>query len=207
MTRAEIREQIRLRTGISADDTRMTTFIEQLIRSEYERICLEERLLDGVATLPVVIGDERVDLPSDWTRTLQVKWGSTVMQPVNAYEFAAMQAEGYTGTPVYREDRPDRIRVLPVPVATDPTAILLWYVARPTPLDTDAESPDALPVEFHDLLTEAVVYRIALAEEADAMAAAAKAASDELRARLRMHVSMRGGPGSGRIPLPPVARR
>jgi hypothetical protein len=65
----------------------------------------------------------------------------------------------------------------------------------------DLDIPSQIPEEYHDMLGELVVHRIAMSEEAFDLAQSAKQIADELRGRLIGQMKKRQGPGPRRLRL------
>jgi hypothetical protein len=201
---ADMTEMVRLRTGISATDTRMTAYIKRVLNMEYERTAAEEQLLEKVTHLSLVANSAVVDMPQDWQRTLQVMDAGSPIRPVTALEYAYAETRAY-GPMVYLPQPPERILVAPVPTEDKAQGLTLIYVARPIPLTNDTDEPRALPREYHDLLVELTIMRVYLAEEDPNMMQAAQAQAAGIQARLRGHGNIREGQGMDRI-VPPPAR-
>ncbi len=206
MTRAELKNAVLLRLGVSSSDTQMVGYINDMLNIEYLRLAAEDALLEKVGTLSLVANSAVVDLPNDWQRTIQITESGVPLRPVTAREFADVQAQG-SDRRVYLPNNPNTILVAPEPSASNAVGLSIIYVARPTELTTDASEPDALPVEFHDVLIELVLMRAFLAEEDIALAQAAQMNAQGLIERLRANQKLSGGDGIGRMLLPPVAAR
>lgn len=195
-----------LRLGVSAGDTQMTNYIHSLLNTEYLRLCAEESLLEKTAALALVAGNNVVDMPNDWQRTIQITEDGIPLRPVTALEYSDIKAAGGPRR-VYFPQSPERILVAPAPSTSDPQGLEIIYVARPPVLDDDSDVPSALPLEFHDLLAELVLIRAYLAEEDATFAQAAQVNAQGLLDRLRGHRRVSGGEGIGKMVLPPVAAR
>jgi hypothetical protein len=206
VTRAELKNAVLLRLGVSSSDTQMVGYINDMLNIEYLRLAAEDALLEKVGTLSLVANSAVVDLPNDWQRTIQITESGVPLRPVTAREFADVQAQG-SDRRVYLPNNPNTILVAPEPSASNAVGLSIIYVARPTELTTDASEPDALPVEFHDVLIELVLMRAFLAEEDIALAQAAQMNAQGLIERLRANQKLSGGDGIGRMLLPPVAAR
>jgi hypothetical protein len=184
----------------------MTTFIHSQLNTEYLRLAAEEGLIEKTATLTVVAGNNSVDLPDDWQRTLQIVEDGKPLRPVTALEYADINT---TGGPrrVYFPQSPERILVTPAPTTSEAQGITIIYVARPTALSGDADIPSALPLEYHDILVELVLIRAFLAEEQLELSQSAQVNAQVLLERLRAHTRMSGGDGIGKMILPPLQAR
>jgi len=203
VTRDEIVEMVRLRTGISTSDSRMTTFITSMLNQEYQRLAAEAGLYQKVGTMSLVAGSDVVDLPNDWQQTLQITRSGAIVTPVTASEFAQLP-NAYGGTMVFFPQSPERIQVRPVPTASEPQGLTILYVARPADLALGTDSPVAMPVEYHDLLVELVCMRVYAAEEDQNQMAIAQQQADLLMARLVAHVNKRVTDTGYKIIPPPA---
>jgi hypothetical protein len=204
MNLGEMRDYVRDRLSIAASDAIKQSQIDLIINTEYRRVCAEMQLNIERATLATVANSQLVDLPDDWQETITMRFGQNVLQPVNIQRFAELDATGEDwpdGPSFYYQESPERVRVWPTPTATDIDAITLWYVARPDTLAGAADVPSALPLEYHDLLTEMAVARVAQNEEAFDIAQAAQVTVAELRARLDGQMNRRQGAGNERVVL------
>lgn len=206
MTRAELTEAVRLRLGVSSSDARMTAYINSQLNTEYLRLAAEEGLLEKTASLALVAGNNVVDLPNDWQRTLQITQGGIPLRPVTALEYADINALG-SPRRVYFPQSPERVLIAPTPTTSEAQGLTIIYVARPPALDEDSDTPSALPTEYHDILVELVLIRAFLAEEDPTLSQAAQLNAQGLIDRLRAHMRMSGGEGIGKMVLPPVAAR
>jgi len=203
VTFAEMVEQVRLRCGISAQDTRMTTYIKSMINSEYARLCAEHSLLEKVGDVSLVANSEYVDLPDDWQKTIQIRTASYVLEPITALKFAEYKTSGYSGRFVYTGEAPERIRILPVPTVTIPAGLTLVYAARPVQLVHDDQTAFAISPAFQPILPALASYHVLLAEESADLAAIALQESTALEGRMAAVATKRDGEGQSKIPPPP----
>lgn len=203
MTRDQIVEMIRLRTGVSASDSRMATFITSMLNQEYKRVSAEVGLYQKVGTMSLVANSDVVDLPNDWQQTLQIVRNGAVVTPVTAAEFAQLP-KAYGGQMVFFPQSPERVQVRPVPTASEPQGLTILYVARPADLILGNDSPTAMPVEYHDLLVELVCMRVYAAEEDQNQMAIAQQQADLLMARLVAHSNKRVTDTGYKIIPPPA---
>ena len=204
MTLDQLRDYVRDRLSIAASDSTKQTQIDLVLNTEYQRLCAEERLNIERTTMGVVENSQLADLPNDWQEILVLRSGALVLQPVSFYRFAQLDADGgYTpnGPSVYYQESPERIRLWPTPTETNSTALSIWYVARPDPMTSGNHTPSAIPSEYHDLLAETAVVRIAQSEEPFDIAQSAQVAVNELRARMKGQMQRRQGSGSNRVAL------
>jgi hypothetical protein len=194
------------RLSIEAGDTAKVTEIKAQLVTEHLRLVAEERLKLALATLAFVAGTATIALPADWVATESIYSGSVRMQPVSFQDLALRQAgvagQTLTNTQpgLYTLVVPN-IRIWPTPTTSTSTGAVMVYRARPTAMSAAGDLPDSLPAEWHDLLVELAVHRIAMSEEAMDIAAGAKATADELRGRLRLLAANRNGPMGSRIAL------
>ena len=205
MNLAQLRTYVLDRLSIDSTDTAKVTQIDRQLNTEYLRVVAEERLNVTKTTLALVADSQVVDLPDDWTETLALQRGATVMIPASFEKFAELDAAGtnagYDAPIFYYQESPDRLRVFPTPTTTDPDGLTLWYCARPDAMALDLDIPSQIPEEYHDMLGELVVHRIAMSEEAFDLAQSAKQIADELRGRLIGQMKKRQGPGPRRLRL------
>lgn len=207
MTLDELRNYVRDRLSIAASDSTKQTQIDNILNTEYRRLCAEERLNIERTTMGLVADSQLADLPNDWQETIAIRFGANVLQPINLQRFAELDAASENGTEtsdgpsMYYQESPERIRVWPTPTETNSTALTIWYVARPTAMSSGSDTPSAIPVEYHDLLAEMAVTRIALNEEAFDLANSALSIVSELRGRMQGQMRKRQGAGNERVVL------
>lgn len=213
MTRAEIIGAVLARLGISDADS---TDVEQAglqLNQEYLRIASEENLNTEAVNLQFLEGDPLVDLPPDFLSIDTISVGTHRLKQVHRQRLLDLEAGGAsesevdTGPAIYSFWSPGRIRVYPSPSAAGPTTARLIYSARPPLLSQDADTPSVIPDEYHDLLIEQVIARLAATrEEAFDIAGVAQQRADELRGRLRRHIRDRVGVGDNRLRLAVYSR-
>lgn len=205
MTLDELRNYVRDRLSIAASDSTKQTQIDTVLNQEYRRLCAEERLNMERTTVGLIENSQLADLPNDWVETVAIRFGKVVLQPVNFQKFAELDAtsetSASTGPTVYFQESPERIRLWPTPTETNSTALILWYVARPDAMENGTDTPASLPVEYHDLLAELAVARIAQNEEAFDLANAALGTANDLRTRMQGQMRRRQGTGANRVLL------
>ena len=68
---------------------------------------------------------------------------------------------------------------------------MLWYVQRPPDLVNPTSEPDWIPEEFHEVLGELTIVRMAATEEEIALAAEARNNSDNLLDQMRRAMAKR----------------
>jgi hypothetical protein len=202
----ELRTYVRDRLTISTGDAAKTTQINTAINQARYRLAAEFRLLEATASLNFTANTETVTIPADVTEILSIRQGTYVLQPITRAELAqyrAAQAAGTTlstGPQVYVVDGASTtIRVWPVPTTTVTAAATIHYVQRPVALSADGDTPSEMPTEFHDLIAEEAVYRIAQSEEDFDLARGAAAATAELREGLRAYMNRRMGAGASKV--------
>lgn len=204
MTRDEIVEMVRLRTGISVADSRMTTFITSMLNQEYQRLAAEAGLYQKVGTMSLVANSDVVDLPNDWQQTLQITRGGVPLVPVTAMDFVQID-DDYSGNMVFFPQSPERIQIRPIPSVSEAQGLKIVYNARPSTMSTGSASPSVIPTEYHDLLVELGCMRVYQAEEDPAQMAVAQQQAESLFARLNAHMNKRVTDGAGfRIAPPPA---
>lgn len=207
MTLDELRNYVRDRLSIAASDSTKQTQIDTVLNTEYRRLCAEERLNIERTTMGLVANSQLADLPNDWQETIAIRYGANVLQPIGLQRFAELDAASENGTQtsdgpsMYYQESPERIRVWPTPTETNSTALIIWYVARPDAMVSGGNSPTALPVEYHDLLAEMAVARIALNEESFDLANSALSIVSDLRGRMQGQMRKRQGAGNERVVL------
>lgn len=212
MTREELRDYVLDRLAISSGDTSRVTQINGLLSREYLRIVREERLGIATADLIFTAGDPLVDLPDDLMEIITIRRGETALRPVNRERMLSLEADRQGSAQaddpqVYAFEAPTRIRVEPAPTENDATGATLVYVAKPASqnaapaygLAHDDDEPALLPEEFHDLIAERVIERIAASEEEAEQVAIAGAMSASLRAGLSSSMNRRSGRASSHI--------
>lgn len=205
MTLDELRNYVRDRLSIAASDSTKQTQIDVVLNTEYRRMCAEERLNIERTTLSLIADSQVVDLPNDWVETLSLARGNYVLEPVTFQQFAAydsgVEVPGVDAPIVYYQESPSRIRIYPEPTTTDVDGMTLWYVARPDAMASGTDTPSIIPTEYHDMLAEYAVSRIAMNEEMLDLAQSAKSTADDLRMRMQGQMRRRQGLGSERVNL------
>lgn len=193
MTYAELRTYVRDRLSISSSDTAKTTQINTAIQQARYRLCAEFRLKKTTTTLDFTADTETVTLPSDVTEILAITTSDYILQPITEQEFAELTA-GSGGPQVYVVDGSSTtIRIRPTPDTTAVAAATIYYVQRPTALSADGDSPSEMPTEYHDLIAEEAIARIAMSEEDAELSRGAAAVAASLRAELRAYMNRRRG--------------
>lgn len=221
MTLDNLRDFVRERLTISDQETLTETQLDTYINRERERLNAHFRLLRASDGLDFVADTETVTIPTDVVEILAIKRGTVLMQPLTEQQIAGFQAavsdvtSGLDGPTWYeRLGTAATIRVFPTPSETATDAATMHYVQRPTVL-TANDTPSELPLEFHDLLGELVIYRFALGEEDPELAQATHRViyghpgvpgDDGLMGRLRGYMHRTGGPVLNQIQLGGIRR-
>jgi hypothetical protein len=84
VTRAELKNAVLLRLGVSSSDTQMVGYINDMLNIEYLRLAAEDALLEKVGTLSLVANSAVLDLPNDWQRTIQITESGVPLRPVRS---------------------------------------------------------------------------------------------------------------------------
>lgn len=199
MTRDEIRDYVLDRLSISSSDTAKVTQVNTVIEQEHLRLSLRHALKRTQTTMSASAAT--VALPSDCTRILSIANTETTLLPVTPetyLEYLQSDAAAEDALPTYYiRESPGSIRIFPVP----DTAVTLTinYVARPTALTTGSSEPTDLPEEFHLLLGELAVAKIALNEEEAGQHQAAMQMASQMEAELAVYMRQLVGTGPRRI--------
>lgn len=207
MTRDEIVSAALDRLTIEAGDSVKVAQAQMYAQMEHQRAVIEMRLLKKFADVGVTAGSNTAGaLPTDFAGVASLRAGDEQLEPVSDHRMFEMDAST-VGATVNADSAPEvynfvsadppTLWIWPAPGTTSATGLRLVYYAKPTLLATNVAPPN-LPVEWHDLLVEAVVHRLALSEEEPTLAAAAKANMDDLRSRMWRELTRRQGPTSSR---------
>lgn len=208
MTLGEITAYVADRMGVADMPWERVVTTRALVNAEYRRLVAEERLNVTQADVALTAGDPLASLPADWQETVALRAGTQTLIPVTPMQFIDLES-GDAGiasqagdTPLYyRMEGPSKIRLWPTPGDSSATGLRVTYVARPAALAADSDTPSALPAEWHDVLAELVVARLAASDGEMDRADAARAIADGLRGRLVRQTATRGGSTRGRIRL------
>jgi hypothetical protein len=210
VTLGDLRTYVLDRLSVSSADTAKVAQIDHALNQEYRRLVAEEDLNVTTAAITLTAGVSTASLPADTAKILYLQHAGNVLRPVTWPQMAAYYAQtalgvsaDVTGPAYYTVKGPTSLYLWPQPDATAAaTTVTIWYVARPTLMtDPAAHSPDALPAEWHDLLAEMAVSRVAMNEEAFDLADRASQAAQAMRERMRGAVSRAGGSTSSRMAL------
>lgn len=165
MTLDDLRTYVRQRLTVSTADSATTTQIDTAINQARLRLVARFRLKVATTTLDFTADTETVALPSDCTEILSISTADYLLQAINEQDFGQLTS-GSGGPQVFVRDGTSAvIRVRPVPQSTENDAATIRYVQRPTALSSGTDVPSEVPDEFHDLVGELAVHRIAQNEE------------------------------------------
>lgn len=201
------------RLSISSADTAKVTQVTTLLNLQYQDLCLRLGLNKAYDTLDVTASTATVTLPADCVKILALRYGNRSIDPVSWKEYAdlyaADQDSGLSeyGTFYYFMQSHTTIRILPVPAATAADAIDCWYLARPTSFSSGSSTPSVIPSEFHDILVEYTIYKLALAEEELGLANSALQEALRREGSLRTWLGAFEGSDDNRLGRPTVFRR
>lgn len=205
-TRDELVTYVFSRLGVSSSRDSFQALVEGHLERHYHRAVRNFMLNMDDADLALVQDDPYVDLPDDFMRARTVRVGTRTLRQITQESLADRaaareEASASTATPgVYVFMAPNRLYIDPVPTETDNAGGKLFYVARPAAWTSGDDTPDCLPTEYHDLLAEETIYRMAQdQEEFSTHAAAAAATAARLRAELSLEIKLRDGDGSHRV--------
>lgn len=193
---------MRSRFGISSSETDRVTRIVQQINIEYARLVATEQLAMATATLGVTAGVATITLPADLIEIVTIRGfpgsvgeATLVWVPVSRQELARISSFGTSPSQVavYAFEPPLTIRLPWAPVTTDSTFATIEYVRSPALLSSGAAIPSDIPTQYHDLIAELVIHRIALDEENQPLAQSAYSIAQTLLADMRQFLGRRGG--------------
>lgn len=197
-----MRAYVRDRLSISSSDSAKTTQINTALNQERYRLNAEFRLKKTTDTLDVNADSETVTLPADVVEILSLYTSDYLLQPLTEQEFALLGTSASTGPQVYVVDGSSTtLRIRPYPTESEADALTIYYVQRPTALSSDSDTPSELPAEFHDLIAEGAIYRIAQSEEDQDLARGAAAIAAMLTDNLRAYMNRRQGATVSRVQL------
>lgn len=201
------------RLSISTAETAKVTQVTTLLNLQYQDLCLRLGLNKGYDTLDVTADTATVTLPTDCVKILALRYGSRPIDPVSWQQYADLYAADQTdslseeGRFYYFMQSHTTIRILPIPSATVADAIDCWYLARPTSFSSGSSTPSAIPSEFHDILVEYTIYKLALSEEEIGLANSALQEALRREGSLRTWLGAFEGSDDNRLGLPAVFRR
>lgn len=200
------------RLSISTAETAKVTQVTTLLNLQYQDLCLRLGLNKAYDTLDVTADTATVTLPTDCVKILALRYGSLRIDPVSWQEYADLFAADAdesinTNNLYYFMQSHTTIRILPIPSATVADAIDCWYLARPTSFSSGSSTPSAIPSEFHDILVEYTIYKLALSEEEIGLANSALQEALRREGSLRTWLGAFEGSDDNRLGLPAVFRR
>jgi len=201
------------RLSLSSAESAKVTQVTTLLNLQYQDLCLRLGLNKAFDTLDVTADTATVTLPADCTKILSLRYGSRNIDPVSWQEYANLYAADQSdslseeGTFYYFMQSHTTIRILPIPSATAADAISCWYLARPTAFSSGSSTPSAIPSEFHDILVEYTIYKLALAEEELGLANSALQEALRREGALRTWLGAFEGSDDNRLGRPAVFRR
>lgn len=205
MTRGELTSAVLERFGVGSSRTAFVTQIQGHLNRIYVREVVALGLLKATTTVALTAGDEIVYLPPDFAEVDTFRLGATILVPrtspgvMTGAAQAVIDGDSWTAGPRYYDYfPPDRLRVGPVPSDDEVTGSLV-YRAKPDLMTADADVPDAIPAEYHDLLLEMAVWRMAPNQEEPGMGQDALGAAGVLREELRESLGRVAGNTSDRI--------
>lgn len=208
MTRDELTSFVLGRLGVSSDRDAFVAIVEPALEREYHRVIRRFMLSHDEADLALTAGDHYVDLPDDFMRVRTLRIGANTLREVSMDDLSrAAGARDLSGsennasgprTFVFMGD--DRIYVDPAPAEDDDTGCKLFYVNRPTAWSSGDDTPSLLPSEYHDLIGERVIWRMAMNQEEFAThAAAALANAVGIEEELLYELTVRNGDPQDRV--------
>jgi hypothetical protein len=191
------------RLGIASADTSRVSEIKLYLNAEVARIVTDYALTVSTANLSFTAGNPVVSLPTGTARILAIRRGDTTMQPITWQEYAEYDAAGLTadGPLYYFRSDIEQLRIIPSPDQTTSSGATLWYVPTPSDLVNAADTPSAIPKQFHLLPCERVVALMAAGEEAVDLATDAETRALRMVGELERFLAKRSGEGSHLIPL------
>jgi hypothetical protein len=194
------------RLTIPSSDTAKVGQVDQLINTFIYRVNADYNLTVASATVTVTASTGLVTLPSDFQKIVSLTQTTVSIDVTDELTFqarvaaiAAGTAASVTNPPTLAVFRPPlTLATLPIPTAN--VSATLVYVQRPTPPATDGTTIP-LPVEYHDLIAELVVRRMALTEGEPAIAQIALDLANEMRQELGAIRTQQPGQAGWAIPL------
>lgn len=197
------------RLQIPSSDTAKITQAQSLINLETARTNEEYNLTVTSAAATVAANTGILTLPADFQKLVYLLQTSVTVDLIDEVNFAARTAEIAAGTAssvsnpptvaVYRPSGTGGV-LYTLPIPTSSVAATLIYVQRPATMSSNATAIP-LPVEYHDLICELVVRRMALTEGESAIAQIALDLANELRQRVNGLRTQQPGQSSWAIPL------
>lgn len=197
------------RLQIPSTDTAKIAQVQNLLNLEVARVNEEFNLTITSVSTTIAANTGILTLPADFQRLVWLVQTSVTVQLIDEVNFASRLAAIAAGT-ASSVTNPPTVAVLrpsgtgqvlyTLPIPTSSVSATLIYVQRPATMASNATTIP-LPVEYHDLVCETVVRRMALTEGEPAIAQIALDLAQELRARLTAQRTPEAGQSSWAIPL------
>ena len=205
-TRGELTTYVLERLGVSSSRTAFKTQIQNELYRRYVANVRKYNLSILRADLTLTAAVYTVPLPTDWLKTRTIRVASVNLREIT-FELlseirAAANASSAAGGVISRFALypPSSIYLDVAPDTTSATGGEIFYVNKPAAWTVDADTPAFIPDDFHDLLAEEVIYRMAMnQEEFGTHAAAALQAVGLLSQELALEMKIRSGDHSNRI--------
>jgi hypothetical protein len=205
MQLSDLQYYVRHRLTVGTDDDEFDDQITVLLNQNYKRIVLQEELAVLGVPIDFAAGVATFDLPADCGRVqnIQLAGGGKLLESVSRRELAEINASNLgapsdgTNPAFYALEPPTKVRIEPAPSASKANAATLWYVQRPPDMVAPTDEPEWLLEEFHELLGELTIIRMAATEEEVSLAAEARVNATELMDQLKRATAKRQArPGS-----------
>lgn len=204
MTRDDLTTFVLERLGVGSS---RTAFVNQIV-GHLNRIYVREVVALGLnmdtSVLVFSADNPQVFLPADWrrTETLRIE-GRDIIEKTypDHMQLRATEASGVSlgEYPRYVVLLPPRsYLIVPTPTASETTGELVYHAA-PSLMTTGADEPSVLDDEYHDLLGELCVARMAMNQEDPTISQDALAAAAIIREELRNQMVRAGGSSSTRV--------
>lgn len=213
MTRDEMQTMVLDRLSLTTAETAKVTQVLSLLNLFHKDVVLRHRLNVAFDTLDVVADTATVALPSDLAAILSLSYSGRPVDQVTWQQYAdlfsAAEDESLSeeGTFYYMRATPTTIRILPLPSASVTDAIDCWYCARPSDFANGSATTTLIPAEFHDILVEYTIHRLALAEEEAGLAQASLSVALGREAQLRTWLAGFEGGDNNLLARPGAFRR
>lgn len=211
MTFLEMQTYVLDRLSIHTTDTAKVTQVKNALNRVRDRLVAMERLNVTIADLTFTANATTATLPAGVMEILSVRTGTNTLEPVSWNELATYRLSTtplQTGPLVYmRDGAGTTIQIWPAPTTTATVTASVAYVAQPTELSADGDTPSEIPRAYHDLLCELAIIRVAESEEAPDLANGARriaygtpgTSERGLLAEFRAYMSRSQGDGDTRI--------
>lgn len=204
MTRAELTTYVLARLGVGSERAAFATQVVGHLNRAYVREVTALGLNMDESTLVFTADDPVVSLPADWRRTETLRVGSRILIEKTPAEHLQMEA-GHAGGATIADGPsyvvlypPARYRIVPPP-STSATEGVLIYHAAPALLTSDSSVPTAIPEEYHDLLGELAIARMASNQEDPQLSQEALANAALIRSMLLEERAQGAGTSANRV--------